>query len=902
MVYKLRKTVVIGLGGSGMHSVLQMKRKLINSFGEIPPMIKFLVLDTTDQDVLHVKDGEYKLDPGEFLKMEVRNPKTLLRTSDEIRSWIPDKVPMFALHAGAKQIRPLGRLAIFANSSPVEAKVDGVISSIRDFKIGRYQDKFELISDNIVVNIVCSIAGGTGSGCLLDIATLIRKNLSSIDRLIGYILLPDIFTSKPACINVQPNAYATLKELNYFYTPGAKVIYNMGGKERRTEEGLFDIVFLVNNVNSRGDEYNNISDLEEFLGGGMFLLCSSTGKGATDIIDNVESALIGKKWYGKPTVFSGFGIGELVYPGEWYADLYANEIALQVIQRVFMGGKVSNVKEEVENFIDRIGIREDAADEVINSLLVPGEYPGFPLPKNFNRETIDSTFERVKLHLNNAQREFIETAKENLASFKERKIKDFDEYIQERIRKPQEIQYCNAFIASFIGRMIEFKNSMLEEKEDYQSKREHFDSTYDLIREEAKQAAKRLFGRNAAIEKVLKRFKGIVDQEVVFLLEIERREEAIEFFTYIIDIARNWQDKLKILTRYSTALTQELNQDIQKEKFEEKTIKPFIEEIKPPSLTNYIPQVEPTDFLIWLYEDKKITTIQLAEKKLIEVKNILIEYGYTQEKVKEIKEKSIDEVLKELSPENRMEYIGLLDKIAVPLWQYNRGWVTGNYSTHNIYLLGVADTEDTVFKPEEITSALHSPYEPSIIGTGDTKRILCFKVETAIPAFVLSKMPEYREKYNIPEERRPFPYHIHRDWENELPPLFPPEGEKENLKYFALGMVPIFNLIKKVGVYYYVYSEKKGERANKYWLKLAQGREKAMKSFIEDSNLVKETSENIEKEVQQLGNTRIVEEIEEYIERVQKIITDTKVTTSIKKQITSELEELEKYIKVLLEE
>ena len=210
--------------------------------------------------------------------------------------------------------------------------------------------------------------------------------------------------------------------------------------------------------------------------------------------------------------------------------------------------------------------------------------------------------------------------------------------------------------------------------------------------------------------------------------------------------------------------------------------------------------------------------------------------------------------------------------------------------------------EDTVFKPEEITSALHSPYRPSIIGTGDSKRIICFKVESSIPAFVLSKMPDYKEKYSILEAQRPYPYHIIRNWENELPPLFPPEGERESVKYFALGMVPIFNLIKKVGEFYYVYSEKKGERANSYWLKLAQGRAKEIKCFIEDSNLVNEARENIDKKMQQEGNAKIIEEIKEYVEKVEIIITTTTVNSSIIKQITTELEELDKNIGVLSEE
>lgn len=902
MTCKFIKTLIVGLGGTGMHSVLQMKRKYLETFGEIPPMIRFLVFDTTDQNTLHVKDGEYKLAPGEFYLMQIKNPRTLLKTSDEIRAWIPDKVPMFALASSPHQIRPLGRLALFANSITVEEKLNQTLENLQDFKNEKYNDKYMLESDNIVVNIVCSLAGGTGSGCFLDVAALIREKLSNIDRLVGYFLLPDVFTSRPGCSNAQPNAYAALRELNYFFTPDAKLVYSMGGKERKIEEGLFDFVFLVNNVNSNGVEYNDISDLEEFIGHGMFLLSSKMSRGASYISDKFDYALIVNKWYGKPTVFSSFGVGELVYPGDWYADLYAQEIALQLIQKVFMGGKVEGIKEDVEDFIDRIGIREDTADEVVNSILTPGEYPGFPLPKDFDRDTINPAFERVKLHINYAQREFIETAKGNLTLFKERKLKEFDDYIQEKLKRPQQIQYCNAFIASFIGRMIEFKNMMIEEKETHQSKRENFDSTYHLIREEARQASKRLFGRNTAIEKVLKRFKGIVDQEVVFLLEIERREEAIEFFTYIIDTARALMNRLKKISEQCDNLAQLLGQDIQLIKSEEKHRKTTIIEIRDKSLFNDKLQVEAGDFLIWLYKDKKMTTIQIAEKKLLEVKNILIEYANSQEKVKEIKEKSIDEVLKELSPKKRIEYISLLDNIASPLWQYNRGWVTGNYTTHNICIFGVANPEDTAFEPEELIGASFSPYGSWVIGTGDNKRILCFKVESAIPAFVLSNIPEYKEKYDIPEEQRPSPYHISCNWENELPSLFPQECEKENLKYFALGMVPIFNLIKKSGEYYYVFSEKQGERANSYWLKLAQGRVKAMKSFIEDSNLVNETRENIDKKLQQEGNEKVVEEIKEYLEKVKIMLVNKNITNLEKHQIITELDELEKFIRGLLEE
>ena len=214
MAYLLKKTAVIGLGGTGMHAVLHMKKRLLESYGEIPPMMKFLVIDTTDKDRLQIEGGEIELEPGQFLKVEVKNPGSLMNTNKEVKEWIPEKVPKFALTSGAKQVRPLGRLAVFANAGSLEAKIDGLISSIRDFRIGRYADKYELLSENIVINIVCSLSGGTGSGCFLDVAGLTRKNLSSTDKLIAYLLLPEIFVGKPATHNVEPNAFGAIKELN----------------------------------------------------------------------------------------------------------------------------------------------------------------------------------------------------------------------------------------------------------------------------------------------------------------------------------------------------------------------------------------------------------------------------------------------------------------------------------------------------------------------------------------------------------------------------------------------------------------------------------------------------------------------------------------------------------------
>ena len=215
MVYGLKKTVVIGLGGTGMHSVLYMKKRLLETFGHLPPMIKFLVMDTTDKDHLEIQGGNIALDSGEFLKLEVRDPDSLIESNKQVKEWLPEGVPRFALDNGAKQVRPLGRLAVFANASDIEEKVDNLIDSIRDFTLDRGEDG--RLANKVFVNIVGSLSGGTGAGTFIDVACIARTKLVNNDKLVGYFLLPDAFIGKPATDNVEPNAYASLKEISWFF-------------------------------------------------------------------------------------------------------------------------------------------------------------------------------------------------------------------------------------------------------------------------------------------------------------------------------------------------------------------------------------------------------------------------------------------------------------------------------------------------------------------------------------------------------------------------------------------------------------------------------------------------------------------------------------------------------------
>ena len=60
---KIRRSLFIGLGGTGMRTILYLKKLFIETYGEVPPMIGFLGIDT---------------DKGEFSKyLEPKNTSSV---------------------------------------------------------------------------------------------------------------------------------------------------------------------------------------------------------------------------------------------------------------------------------------------------------------------------------------------------------------------------------------------------------------------------------------------------------------------------------------------------------------------------------------------------------------------------------------------------------------------------------------------------------------------------------------------------------------------------------------------------------------------------------------------------------------------------------------------------------
>ena len=109
---KIRRSLFIGLGGTGMRTILHLKKLFIETYGEVPGMIGFLGVDTDkreyskelelkniasmgfiDDSEIYVegqnKGNKVRLERNEQVEITVEHPQALFRLNRDNYAWMP---------------------------------------------------------------------------------------------------------------------------------------------------------------------------------------------------------------------------------------------------------------------------------------------------------------------------------------------------------------------------------------------------------------------------------------------------------------------------------------------------------------------------------------------------------------------------------------------------------------------------------------------------------------------------------------------------------------------------------------------------------------------------------------------------------------------------------------------
>jgi len=204
-------TLFLGLGGSGVRTVSALKKRLLaelgsERLGEQPIVFRALDYDPTASEGVLAASEFHVFDSREIALLLRNLKKGFSNEWTEISEWFPALALLRVQQAelsGAARWRPLGRLGTFLNWQQISAVIREAAARLQSVS-SPY--------DSPRVYLIASIAGGTGSGMLFDVAAEVRQALD-IATIDAVLLLPEVFDGLVFTDRIFPTAYAVLAEI-----------------------------------------------------------------------------------------------------------------------------------------------------------------------------------------------------------------------------------------------------------------------------------------------------------------------------------------------------------------------------------------------------------------------------------------------------------------------------------------------------------------------------------------------------------------------------------------------------------------------------------------------------------------------------------------------------------------
>lgn len=849
---RLKRTVIIGLGGTGKWALLYAKKKFLETFGEEPPLVKFLLIDTTaaNNGYLAADNGlKARLQASEILHIEARGASLLPKVHDEIREWFPPKADLKAnILAGAGQIRALGRLAFFANASLVYENLRDLLALARDYKDERPSKErnyiYEPYTPHLAVAVVGSLAGGTGSGIFLDVAFLLRQLMKDEDQLFGYFLLPDIYTNRPGTQNVEANAYGALKELDHFMNLRESWSYTLGGRRIQVEKKPFDMVFLVNRQNRAGKTFNEVDDLAELLGLGLFLQAGPMGKEQADVFDNIAHQLNEQRgrYYGKTAHYASFGAAELRFEPERVLGEARRRAQAKAIEAL--------VSEDPP--WDPAGLRR-ALEEALGQAA--------PEPEDLGVRGARSPEENAQVirQLESNLPAYRDQAKEAARRAWEGKLPDIWGYLEEAF-KDYPVGGLIRGLEGVRDWLHQRKRGLeAEAREKEQALQEGLESLRGRFASQPRRGL--WFARQGTPVPSLSRFKFRALQDRAWEAGVvQARAELAQRGLSLLEEAL---ERLKTLRRRLGERLQAVPPTPANAWDQDRA--PFTLTLPPPYLAQEAQAVQ----------EGRVELQSLKGKGL----RVLLENTEEVLKALDLGEVSLSEWLRgalqngdEILKEAVRRAFHELDQLAAPAWDYQDAWVSNPNLGYRemVSILGVGE-KDGPHDPLEVSEDLlnilagniHERSKLQKVSTGDGRRVLLYRIEASIPAFALRGIEAYREKYQTLSKDRSF--QLHRAWEEGLEDLFPlPDPEEAARIWTRARLLGVIREDK--GEYSYEDTREVGGRR----IALGSTPGEAFEAFAQDFFAFKEVEGQVVKKDKALRQER--ERLQEYRDKVQQAL------------------------------
>ena len=773
MPIKITRTLYVGLGGTGVRAILRAKQCFMDSYGDVPPMVAFLAIDTDkairDKSLLSRSGKEVKFTENEICFCGIiGSALDIYRNHLSQFQWLPRRNISFLSNlrnTGAGQVRSNGRFLARHNATEISKRVASKVAEIgKPIPIGSkfiYDTNKDGVEYPVIVNVVGSVAGGTGSGTILDILVLIAKTLrdSGLSYSIKpWMVLPEVFrhmSPGPASENVFQNAYGAIRELDYLYhlpKDNQNALDFSFDKVYYLDEGIGD-TYLFNNTNKAGIVFQNIDDIADSIGRCMFLPSNEVDS----VKDNTGNISFVYNIKNKEAHYVSAGSAEIVYDNQAVGNVISKGIIAQICDELVRSSSMDALKEvNTWTTSEAVAIQEHDADLLIDSILAKYAPFSIIIGKETDANTIIANV-RAGAEADNVLKEVRDKEQEKLVIVK----KELSKKLEEIINTQNGVGAAKAFLEALIDNIADCKEEMNKETDILQQT-----LSYEINWNEEISALRtgflKIFNKDAA--EVLQQK---VTEHIAEKRDLLRHKWAIQFFTDLDLYVNELLQKIDVFKVNIDAVARRQRREINKIQQQSRTSSNFQIYLHSNDVERFeLPEVSEVSAVL----RSKIPIYSLVAKNEDELCNILFDFAKEQQVVIEAVNISVEQKMSTMTAPELKAIFAKVKEMSSPLWSTNtHGYLPEAQEFTTIFTIGVYDQSKGFIQEKYKDEFTLGAIEPTFATTHDTDRITFFQSQCYSPAYAVNNMPGYiREAENkLTQESYPV-FYLDEKWQQRM--------------------------------------------------------------------------------------------------------------------------------------
>lgn len=832
---QLRRTLLIGLGGTGIKTILNAKKMFYENYGQIPPMIGFIGIDTDRPGLgtatVTANDGtKISLNASEQLCISVETP-TLIYTNgkqSKLFDWMPEcnAQGLTALSIGAGQMRSNGRFAITVNEYNVSQFINHKMTEINNAEIID-NPGYELLSSDTEVHMVFSLGGGTGSGTFLNTAYLIKRMFPTV-KLSGYAVLSDVFRTMVTgamSARVKPNGKGAIIDLDYLahLTPDSvPVEVKWFRTSDKVTQRPFDALYFVDNSNENNDMFSTVDPLCQMIALAIVTSVGKLGVAMSSVSDNVSKLIADGTMdvKDKKAWVAGFGCAEIVFDGSRLARIYACKAAAQLINKMLNGG-CDDPAIIANNWFDTNKIRENMGkDDVIDYFM-----PAMPAHVLTELDSPDNPLPECRHYIANRAMESQARLDEKLSALETRIDETLTRLMNEQADRECGIYLCDQILLSILHQVELCDGEMKQELEDLEEQMPRLESSLKTACNELEDCMKTFFkiGRKDLEAEVVNQTMRLA----MARREVERRKMASRFYSWLKERVNRSIGRVDVIIGNLHAVRNECANEVQKIQRSDAGGNFFQFDLS----ADYVSRIECpmsdivfNDFAKAMQPEGGVASLAALTSKQTE--EAIMRFIHTLPKVAELEKMTVDDALENLDEAELKKLVATAVKKSLPLLPYSFRGFDADLRERPVecYYVGIANkNRSRLVKDNLFQNLVAGAKDIQFSEVGFADRVIIYRQLGVIPAFAVKALDNYDTDYSRWEETKPHGSHwdakLCRRMAEERYSLYPKTAPGEGLIESWVNAV-IYGLIRydAASGQYQIKSRGLGGKALKGWM------------------------------------------------------------------------------------